>query len=79
MSLRVPVPKKATEVSLSEAPLSEARDLGLDISEAAEAGLVRTVSDKRAELWLKENAEAIASSNAYVENNGLPLIKFSPF
>jgi len=59
MSLKIPVPKKATEVSLSEALLSEARDHGLDRSDAAEAGLAKAVSDKRAELWLKENAEAI--------------------
>jgi len=79
MSLKVTVPKKATEVSLSEALLSEARDQGLDISDAAEAGLARAVSEKRAELWLRNNEEAIASSNAYVEKKGLPLEKFRPF
>jgi len=79
MVLKVPVPKKATEVSLSEALLADARDLGLDISDAAEAGLTKAVSDKRAELWLKENAEAIASHNAYVEQHGLPLDEFRMF
>jgi len=79
MALKVPGQKKATGVSLSEALLTEARDLGLDISEAAEAGLSKAVSDKRAELWLKENAEAIASSNAYVEQHGMPLDEFRMF
>ena len=79
MSPKVPVPKKATEVSLPEALLSEARDFGANVSPAAEAGLAKTVSEKRAELWLKNNEDAIASSNAYVEKNGLPLEKFRPF
>lgn len=79
MTLKVPAPKKATEVFLSEALLSEARDLGVDITQAAETGLVKAVSDKRAELWLKENAEAIAYYNAYVEQQGLPLDDFRMF
>ena len=79
MSLKVPVPKKATEVSLSETLLSEAADLGLDISAAAEAELARAVSDKRAELWLKENAEPIAYYNAYMVQHGMPLDEFRMF
>ncbi|WP_321945346.1 type II toxin-antitoxin system CcdA family antitoxin [Paraburkholderia sp. J10-1] len=79
MALNVPSPKEATEVFLSEALLSEARDLGVDITQAAEAGLVKAVSDKRAELWLKANAEAIAYYNAYVEQHGLPLDEFRMF
>ncbi|WP_043203139.1 type II toxin-antitoxin system CcdA family antitoxin [Paraburkholderia acidipaludis] len=66
-------PKKATNVSLAESLLTEARDLGINVSQAAEAGLARAVADKRAEVWLKENKEAIESYNAYVEKNGLPL------
>lgn len=76
MAANVNAPKKATCVSLPEALLSEASNLGVNISQAAEAGLARAVSDKRAELWLKESADAIASSNAYVERNGLPLEEF---
>ena len=79
MATNVTVPKKATEVSLSEALLFEAKDLGVNVSEAAEAGLAKAVSDKRAELWLKENADAVACSNAYVEKNGLPLSEFRLF
>ncbi|OSZ65344.1 hypothetical protein CAP39_12810 [Sphingomonas sp. IBVSS1] len=29
--------------------------------------------------WLRENAEAIRSSNAYVEKHGLPLARFRLF
>ena len=74
-----PLPKKSANVSLAESLLAEAKDLGLNVSQAAEAGLARAVSDKRAEVWLKENAEAIAGYNDYIEKNGLPLDEFRMF
>lgn len=52
----------------------------LDIdSQTAEASLAKAVSDERAARWLKENAEAIACYNAYIEKNGLPLEEFRMF
>ncbi|MEX3949824.1 type II toxin-antitoxin system CcdA family antitoxin [Paraburkholderia sp. EG287B] len=65
--------KKSMTVSLAGSLLAEAKALGVDVSQAAEAGLARAIADRRAELWLKENADAIAYSNAYVEEHGLPL------
>ncbi len=73
------VPKKATNVSLAENLLSEAKELRINVSQAAEAGLAKAVADKRAELWLKENREAIESSNAFVDKHGLPLEKYRMF
>lgn len=73
------VPKKATNVSLAEGLLTEAKDLGINVSQAAEAGLAKAVSDERTTRWLKENAEAIASSNAYVEEHGLPFAEYRMF
>ena len=67
--------KKATNVSLAENLLAEAKALHINVSQAAESGLARAVAEKRAERWLKENREAIESSNAYVEKHGLPLEK----
>ena len=72
-------PKKATNVSLAENLLSEAKELRINVSQAAEAGLAKAVAEKRAELWLKENREAIESSNAFVEKHGLPLEKYRMF
>ncbi|MFK4448355.1 post-segregation antitoxin (ccd killing protein) [Caballeronia udeis] len=69
-------PKRAMNVELAESLLAEASDLGIDVSQAAEAGLARAVDDRRAELWQKENTQAIESSNAYVEQHGLPLEKY---
>src|SRR5574338_584174 len=71
--------RKATNVSLGEALLAEAKALRINISQAAEAGVARAVAEKRAEIWLKENREAIESSNAYVEEHGLPLARYRSF
>lgn len=71
--------KKATNVSMAEPLLAEAKALRINISQAAEAGLARAVAERRAELWLEENRQAIESSNAYVEKHGLPLEKFRTF
>jgi len=71
--------KKATNVSLAENLLAEAKELRINVSQAAEAGVAKAVAEKRAELWLKENREAIESSNAYVEKHGLPLEKYRMF
>ena len=71
--------KKATNVSISEALLADAKELQINVSRAAEAGLDRAIAEKRAEIWLKENLEALQSSNEYVERNGLPLAKYRQF
>ena len=72
-------PKKATNVSISEALLADAKELQINVSRAAEAGLDRAIAEKRAEIWLAENSEALQSSNDYVERNGLPLAKYRQF
>ena len=71
--------KKATNVSLAENLLAEAKELRINVSQAAEAGVAKAVAEKRAELWVKDNWEAIESSNAYVEKYGLPLEKYRMF
>ena len=72
-------PKKAINVSLAEPLLLEAKALRINVSQAAEAGVARAVAEKRAELWVAENAEAFECWNAYVEKNGLPLAKYRTF
>jgi len=70
---QLPSPKKATNVSLAEPLLAEAKALRINLSQAAEAGIASAIAEKRAALWLQENQEAIDSSNDYVDKNGLPL------
>lgn len=72
-------PKKATNVSLAETLLAEAKELRINVSQAAEAGVARAVAEKRAELWVAENQRAFECWNAYVEQNGLPLGKYRGF
>ncbi|UYG05545.1 type II toxin-antitoxin system CcdA family antitoxin [Halomonas sp. LR3S48] len=67
--------RKPTNLSLDSALLKEAKALGINISRAAEAGIAEAVKRHKQEQWLKENASALASSNAYVETNGLPLTR----
>lgn len=74
-----PPARKATNVSLNEALLAEAKALRINISQAAEAGVARALAEKRAQLWLESNREALESSNAYVEKTGLPLARYREF
>lgn len=71
--------KKATNVSLTERLLVEAKALQINVSQAAEAGLAQAVAERRAELWQQENRAAIESSNEFVERQGLPLAKYRMF
>lgn len=71
--------RKATNVSLNEALLAEAKALRISISQAAEAGLAQAVAERRAALWLEANREALESSNRWVEENGLPLARYRGF
>lgn len=71
--------RKATNVTLTETLLAEAKLLKINISQAAESGLARAVAEKRAALWLDENRAAIESSNSYIEANGLPLAGYRGF
>lgn len=72
-------PRKVPNVSLAETLLAEAKELRIDVSQAAEAGVARAVAERRAELWVSENQKAFECWNAYVEKNGLPLGKYRNF
>ncbi|AJC77529.1 post-segregation antitoxin CcdA protein [Rhizobium etli bv. phaseoli str. IE4803] len=59
--------------------MSQARELKINISRAAEDGIAKAIKAERERLWRIENAEAIAASNAYVEEHGLPFQKYRQF
>ena len=73
------VPKKPTNLTLDQGLLSEARSFGVNLSQAAEAGLRRAVKEAKNEAWKRENAKAIEGVNRWVEENGLPLAKYRLF
>lgn len=72
-------PKKATNLSLNEELLSEAKARGISLSKAAERGLYEAIAEHRAAEWLIENKAALESSNEYVEKHGLPLSRYRQF
>jgi len=71
--------RKAANLSLDEGLVSDARELKINISRAAEDGIARAIKAERERLWLLENAEAIDQANAYVEKHGLPFGKYRQF
>lgn len=71
--------RKATNLTIDPSLLAEARSFGVNLSQAAEAGLRSAVTQARATAWRAENAGAIESSNEWVARNGLPLDRFRQF
>ena len=79
LSRQPAVQRKPTNLSLDARLVAEAKTLDINISRSAEEGIARAVAEEKARLWKIENREAIASLNAYVEENGLPLEEFRQF
>jgi antitoxin CcdA len=71
--------RRPTNLSLDQALVERARLLDVNLSRAAEAGLRDAVRAAEAAQWQEENRAALASSNAWVEANGLPLARFRMF
>lgn len=71
--------KKRTNLSIQSNLLSEAKELGVNISASAENGIAQAIAQERKKRWLKENNSALSSSNLFVEENGLPLSKYRAF
>ncbi len=72
-------PRRATNVSLSERLVAEARELGINVSRACEEGLENEVRRERGRRWQEENAAGFAAWNSYVERNGVPLARYRKF
>jgi antitoxin CcdA len=71
--------KKRTNLSINEKTLKEAKELGVNLSKAAENGILKALQERKQDIWLAENEAAIASSNAFVEKQRVPLDKFRHF
>ncbi len=72
-------PKRATNVSLNEALVAEARTLNINVSRACESGLESAVRQAKAARWQQENAAGFDAWNDYVERNGVPLARYRKF
>ncbi|MDW5316614.1 type II toxin-antitoxin system CcdA family antitoxin [Rhizobium sp. PL01] len=71
--------RKSANLSLDSSLVSQARDLKINLSRAAEDGIERAVKAEQERLWRLENAEAIRLENEYIEKHGLPLAKYRQF
>lgn len=71
--------RKSANLSLDAELIRESRELGLNLSRAAEDGIARAVKAEKERRWLEENAEAMAAYNATVDREGLPLEAFWTF
>ncbi|MBR0557406.1 type II toxin-antitoxin system CcdA family antitoxin [Ciceribacter sp. L1K23] len=71
--------RKPHDVTVSEALVAEAVELGLDVTGAAEKGIALAIKAEKERRWKIENAEAIQASNDYVAKHGLPLAKYRLF
>ncbi len=72
-------PRRATNVTLPEALLRDARGMGINLSHACERGLAAEVADARRQRWLEENKDAMDAWNGHVAEHGLPLAAFRQF
>lgn len=71
--------RKPHDLTVSEALVTEAEALGLDITGAAEQGIARAIKAEKERRWKIENAEAIKADNDYVAKHGLPFAKYRMF
>lgn len=78
-SVRLAPPRRATNITLSEALIAEARELGINVSQACERGLAASVAEARRVRWLEANREAMEAWNGYVAEDGLPLAAYRTF
>lgn len=65
--------RKRLNITVREDIIEDARAMDLNLSEAAEAGLVAALRKAREEAWLRENADAIRAHNERIERDGLLL------
>lgn len=72
-------PRRATNVTLPETLLHNARELGINLSQACEHGVAQAVAEKRRRRWLEENRDAMEAWNGHVAQHGLPLAAYRQF
>lgn len=63
--------KKKMSLSISEPLAQAARQLDINLSRAAETGILQEIKRRRDNAWLEKNRPAIAAYNERVEREGL--------
>lgn len=62
--------KKATNVTIREELLSEAKEIGLNLSQTLEEALEEKLRLSRRDAWVAENRDSIESYRQHVEKHG---------
>lgn len=65
--------RKSVNLTIREDVIAQAKALGLNASQSAEAGLVAAIAQAKAEAWRRDNATRIDAHNARVESEGVLL------
>ena len=63
--------KRATNLSVDEQLLQQAKRLGLNLSRVLEDGLSRAIRERQADEWLRRNRGALEAYNEQVEKHGV--------
>ena len=75
----MPVAKKATNITLSVDVLTDAKNLGINISQVCDQHLRELVRLEQAKRWQQEHAEFIAAYNQLLQQEELPLQQWRSF
>jgi antitoxin CcdA len=75
----VNITKKATNITLSSDVLSEAKALGINISQSCDQFLRELVRTERERRWQQDNVDFIAAYNQTVTDEDLPLDAWRSF
>jgi len=84
MGIKMSAERKAANLSVDAELVEQARSLNIDPSQVAERAIFHKIREQRSEAeradmnrkWNEENAEAIASLNAYFEEHGFPFPQY---
>ena len=68
--------RRPTNVTLPETLLKDARELKINLSQAAERGVAAEVKAEKERRWPEENRAAMGSYNDYIEEHGLLLAEY---
>ena len=64
--------RQRVNLLLDRDTVSEARELGINLSQTVGRALAAEIRQERRRRWREDNREAIESSNAWFEERGLP-------
>jgi antitoxin CcdA len=72
-------PRRSTNLTISEALVEQARALGVNMSAAAEDGILRAVSMVSDERFAADNRGKMEAWNTWLAEHGSPLDEFHAF